>query len=490
VRRHPNDCEHRLRHKDGHWVWALTRGRVSARDAAGRPLTMFCIHLDISHRKAAEEQLARAARFHEQLLGVLSEAVYGVDPEGRCTFCNPAAERLLGFSKDEIVGADNHALFHHHDEEGQPYPVENCPIWHTLRDGVARKGEMWFWRRDGTSLPVRYSVALFTDGDMPLGAVVAFDDISTERALKARDRLLTTAIEEAPVAILITCPDATILWVNDAFCRLSGYRREEAIGRKPGELVKAGLQSSVFYAALWETILSGKNWRGELVNRRRDGSIYHEEMLIAPVKDEKGRITQFIAIKQDITARKRLEEELRHQASYDTLTGLSNRRHFLEQLEREQARLQRNGGEAAVLMLDLDRFKQINDTYGHAAGDEVLRAFALIVRDSLRRTDLAGRLGGEEFAILLPDTGLEQAHAFAERIRARVAGAAIDTGNATLQVTVSIGISALEATETRIETALARADAALYHAKRAGRNCIVLSDPHPLIGERSNGSAD
>jgi diguanylate cyclase (GGDEF) domain len=272
--------------------------------------------------------------------------------------------------------------------------------------------------------------------------------------------------------------------------RLSGHRREEAIGRKPGELVKAGLQSSVFYAALWETILSGKNWRGELVNRRRDGSIYHEEMLIAPVKDEKGRITQFIAIKQDITARKRLEEELRHQASYDTLTGLSNRRHFLEQLEREQARLQRNGGEAAVLMLDLDRFKQINDTYGHAAGDEVLRAFALIVRDSLRRTDLAGRLGGEEFAILLPDTGLEQAHAFAERIRARVAGAAIDTGNATLQVTVSIGISALEATETRIETALARADAALYHAKRAGRNCIVLSDPHPLIGERSNESAD
>jgi diguanylate cyclase (GGDEF)-like protein/PAS domain S-box-containing protein len=289
--------------------------------------------------------------------------------------------------------------------------------------------------------------------------------------MEARNNLLVAALEAAANSIIITDKNANIKWVNSAFTRLSGYSAEEAIGKNTKDLVKSNSQDKAFYQALWADILQGKQWRGELINRRKDGSLYHEELSIAPVKDATGEITHFIGIKDDISERKRMEEQLQKMANTDPLTELYNRRVFLEQLAQETARLARfNNQSAALLMLDLDYFKRINDTYGHSTGDEVLRKFASIVREISRTIDIPARLGGEEFAILLPGATKTDAMAMAERLRQKIANAVIQHKKGLVRITVSIGAAALSADDNGGDQVLSHADAALYKAKEAGRN--------------------
>jgi diguanylate cyclase (GGDEF)-like protein/PAS domain S-box-containing protein len=289
--------------------------------------------------------------------------------------------------------------------------------------------------------------------------------------MEARNNLLVAALEAAANSIIITDKNANIKWVNSAFTRLSGYSVEEAIGKNTKDLIKSNAQDKAFYQALWADILQGKHWRGELINRRKDGSLYHEELSIAPVKDATGEITHFIGIKNDISERKQLEEQLQKMANTDPLTELYNRRVFLEQLAQETARLARfENQSAALLMLDLDYFKRINDTYGHSTGDEVLRKFASIVREISRTIDIPARLGGEEFAILLPGATKADAMAMAERLRQQIANAVIPHKKGSVRITVSIGAAALSADDSGGDQVLSHADAALYKAKEAGRN--------------------
>jgi diguanylate cyclase (GGDEF)-like protein len=187
---------------------------------------------------------------------------------------------------------------------------------------------------------------------------------------------------------------------------------------------------------------------------------------------------------EDVTERKRLEAELREMATTDALTGLPNRRSFMSRLEEEYARVRRfDSQQVAVLMLDLDYFKRINDTHGHAAGDEVLRQVAILIRDETRRVDLCSRIGGEEFAILLAGAAPGPAREFAERLRGKIADAAIVHEGKVIAVTASIGIAAMKATDDSADAALLRADGALYHAKDFGRNQVKV------VAEDAVGSA-
>lgn len=411
----------------------------------------------------------------QQLLAALGEGVYGVDQQGRSMFFNPAALDMLGYREDELLGKDQHALIHHHYQNGEPYHVAQCPISLTLSDGQVRRGEEWLFRKNGTGFPVEMTTAPIERDGVRVGAVVAFHDISQRQASQARDKLLVSALEAVPNGIVITDPQARIEWVNPAFETLTGHPRESAIGRRPAELVKSGLHDPSFYEAMWRTIQAGQTWRGEVINKKRDDSLYNEELIIAPVLAESGEIRHFVGIKQDITARKRLEAELQSLATTDPLTGLPNRRHFLAQLEQEFARARRFGEpDAALLMLDLDHFKQVNDSHGHAAGDAVLRHFAGRVHNCLRKTDLAGRLGGEEFAILLIGSDRLAAADFAERLRAKVAADEVGFEGKTLRVSVSIGVTQLARDDASADAALARADVALYQAKTKGRNRVEL----------------
>ncbi|HEY8099013.1 MAG TPA: diguanylate cyclase [Methylobacter sp.] len=302
-----------------------------------------------------------------------------------------------------------------------------------------------------------------------LARVVRYALLRTE--MEGRNNLLVAALEAAANGVVITDKDAIVIWANSAFGRLTGYNPEEAVGHKPNELIKSGLQNEEFYQDMWANLLAGRHWRGELINKRKNGSLYHEELSIAPVKNGKGEITHFIGIKEDITERKEMEAQLQKLASTDSLTGLLNRRVFLERLEQERAKVARLPHYGAVLlMLDLDFFKRVNDTYGHATGDEVLKTFAEIALNNSRAIDIPARLGGEEFAILLAGADKHDAMAMAERLREQVAEIVIDHEAGPVRITVSIGAATLLAEDTNGEAVLHRADAALYEAKDRGRN--------------------
>jgi len=288
--------------------------------------------------------------------------------------------------------------------------------------------------------------------------------------MEARNNLLVAALEAAANGIIITDTDAKITWVNPASTKLTGYSLAESIGQRPNQLTKSGLQDEVFYQTLWGDILQGKHWRGELINKRKDGSLYHEELSIAPVQNRAGTITHFIGIKVDISERKQFEEQLQKLANTDPLTDLYNRRFFLDALTQETARLARfENQSAALLMIDLDYFKCVNDTYGHSTGDEVLRQVAHILRQTLRTIDIPARLGGEEFAILLLGASQSDTMVIAERLRQQMTTIAIPHEKGVVRITVSIGAAALSA-DLDGDAVLRQADTALYTAKDAGRN--------------------
>ncbi len=294
--------------------------------------------------------------------------------------------------------------------------------------------------------------------------------------METHNKLLVAALEAAANSIIITDTEANIKWANPAFSRLTGYSLEEVMGSKPSELIKSGKQNELFYQDMWRNLLAGKHWRGEVINKHKNGDLYHEELSIAPVKNGRGEIVNFIGIKENISERKSLEEMLHKLANTDPLTGLFNRRVFLDRLTQESDRISRLGGSAVLLMLDLDFFKNINDNYGHATGDEVLKQFANVMRHNSRNIDVPARLGGEEFAVLLPSTGRNEALIMAERLRKEVANIAISHPKGMVHITVSIGAALLSIDDTDSEMVLNRADSAMYTAKESGRNQVCWFD--------------
>lgn len=207
----------------------------------------------------------------------------------------------------------------------------------------------------------------------------------------------------------------------------------------------------------------------------KDGSIRFMESDGRAIRDADGRVSKVVVVSRDITEQKRLEAELREMAATDMLTGLPNRRHFLTQLEQETARVHRDGEHSAsVLMIDIDHFKRVNDSCGHVAGDQVLRHLSTAMRQELRRVDTLGRLGGEEFAIILPGAALPDAELFAERLRNKVSETAVMHGDHVLSVTISIGVSEIHPADNSADDVLGRADRALYCAKEGGRNRVVV----------------
>lgn len=276
-----------------------------------------------------------------------------------------------------------------------------------------------------------------------------------------------------------------ITYMNRAAEQISGWASPEIIGRDCHFLLKnicaGGNLCSSDACPLRATMVDG------LVRSLEEGHIVRGDGRIVPVAvsvtPTRGRepAEGCVLLFRDITERKKLEAELRELATTDSLTSLPNRRYFLEQLDRELARLQRQGGTTALLMLDIDHFKQVNDTFGHAVGDEVLRHVASLLRTSLRRTDLAGRLGGEEFALMLPGMSEESAGLFAERLREQVAVSAVDTGRGAVRCTISIGRTFLAKNDRMPDAALSRADVALYRAKGNGRNRVETEPPPPEV---------
>jgi len=289
-------------------------------------------------------------------------------------------------------------------------------------------------------------------------------------------RKVSLVVEQSPNVVLITDNQCNIEYVNPAFTLLTGYTREEAIGKKP-RILKSGKTPPEVYKRLWETITSGAEWRGEFCNKKKNGELYWDSSCISSIKNAAGVITNFIEIAQDITGRRHAEERIHHLAYYDALTGLPNRALYNDRLSLALVRAQRTREMLVVLFLDLDWFKDVNDTLGHSVGDQLLKSVAGRLTDSLRKEDTVTRLGGDEFALLLPGIDLvENAAGTAQKILEAVKKPLTLDGHE-LNITASIGIAIHPADGESAETLLKNADIAMYHAKEQGRNNYQFFTP-------------
>ncbi len=284
-----------------------------------------------------------------------------------------------------------------------------------------------------------------------------------------QQELLANALSSIADAVFITDRDGRIVWANEAFSRLSGYAAHETLGRSPA-MLKSGRQDAEFYRELWQTILAGSVWRGKVVERRKDGSLYAVDETITPLCDAAGNITHFIATLHDITSRKKEGGRDHFLAYHDSLTGLPNRALFLRLLEQALAHCARGGRRLAVLFVDLDHFKSVNDTSGHRMGDLLLVTVAERLRASVRKSDVVARLSGDEFTVIetdLVDSGPARALA---RTLVRALGRPFMLKGRDVQVGASVGISIYPDDGTSPEELLQRADLAMYRAKEQGRN--------------------
>lgn len=282
-------------------------------------------------------------------------------------------------------------------------------------------------------------------------------------------RKLSRAVEQSSSMVVITDASGIIEYVNEEFCDVTGYSVEEALSQRPS-LLKSGETDAEVYRSMWQALLAGQDWHGEIRNRRKSGALYWSALSVSPILDEDGSVTHFIGISEDISAQKHSQAQIEQLAFYDPLTQLGNRRLFREQLDQELRKVRRTGQQLAVFYLDLDNFKQINDTLGHDVGDRLLQAIAGHLRVTLRETDIIARLGGDEFIILLPQvTSLAQAKKVAEKLLNALLTPIPVAGHEVL-ITFSIGITLAPDDGDTWSVLMKNADLAMYRAKRQGRN--------------------
>lgn len=292
--------------------------------------------------------------------------------------------------------------------------------------------------------------------------------------VRAELRKFKAAVDCSSAAIIIADREARIEYVNTAFVQGSGFSAADVLGQTP-QMLKRGETSDEIPPALAQAIQDGTPWRGELRNRRKDGTLAWEDVAVAPVYDSSGAVAHFVAINSDITQRKEMESELRRLAVTDPLTGVANRRRLMEVGVLEMLRARRSGQGLCVMMLDIDHFKRINDTFGHPAGDAVIQAMSRVCTETVRTVDTVGRMGGEEFAVVLPETECAGALELADRLRERLEQfAVLRTEGEPIHFTVSIGVAQCVAETPDFAALLGLADQGLYRAKHGGRNRVAV----------------
>lgn len=294
-------------------------------------------------------------------------------------------------------------------------------------------------------------------------------DVTERKRAEDEMRLASLVFQNSSEGMTVTDASGNIISVNPAFLSLTGYRADEVIGKNP-RFLKSGQHDEAFYRAMWAELETSGRWQGEIWNRRKNGEVFAERLTINTIYNDAGAPYRRVALFSDVTEKKRSEELIWKQANFDPLTGLPNRRMFHDRLEQEMMKAKRTGTSLALLFLDLDRFKEVNDTLGHDMGDVLLKEAARRLRECVREIDTVSRLGGDEFTVIL--TNLSESHGVDRATKAilRELASPFQLGNQVVHVSGSIGVTLYPDDGNTLEELLKNADQAMYSAKTLGRN--------------------
>ena len=417
-----------------------------------------------SYYPELRSNLSRLERFRT-LLDFSGEMILLVAlPAGAIIDANAAAAEMLGYRLDDLLGQPLSAI----GLEGCGALLASLNSDATATAPPLRHCETLLHRQGGDTLPIdlthRVAVVEGTHFGVLLGR-----DASARIAAESKLRLAARVISRSGEGIIISDAKGLIVEVNKAFETITGYSRADALGRNPNFL-SSGRQDKEFYRRMWQTLHAEGFWQGEIWNRRKNNEIFPEWLSLSAIRDDGGEITHYVATFSDVTEAKANEARIQHMAHHDFLTGLPNRFLLTDRFKQVAAAAERNDTRYALLFIDLDRFKNVNDTLGHSIGDQLLRDVASRLGSIVRGTDTLSRQGGDEFLVLLGEVETPEAAAIVARKLMQVLGEPFLLDGHPITVTPSIGIAVSPEDGTDLDSLLKHADLAMYDAKQQGRN--------------------
>lgn len=423
----------------------------------------------LSRTREMTRQLRESEERWKFALEGAGDGVWDWNPQTDEALFSKRWKEMLGYAEDEFP--DNGAAWIEH-----LHPADRDRVISTIRDYLAGMTPLYVVEfrmrcKDGSwkwILARGMLVSRDADG-RPLRLLGTHADISERKQTENAMRLHASVFDSAWEGIVITDAEGNIVSVNSTFTEVTGYTADELIGKNP-RLLRSDRQDADFYRKMWESIRTDQHWRGEIWNRKKSGELYAEILSISAVRNQLGELTNYIGTFSDITALKNTQSHLERLANFDTLTRLPNRRLFQDRLEQEMKKTLRNQSRAALILLDLDNFKEVNDTLGHDKGDLLLVEAAQRIQICVRESDTVARLGGDEFAIVLPQI---ESTGNAERIALQVIkhlALPFQLGAEQTYISASIGITFYPDDADSSETLLKNADQAMYQSKSRGKN--------------------
>ena len=418
--------------------------------------------LQQEHQHAIHALRESERRFRTLLQDIRSVAVQGYGVDGTVHYWNRASEELYGYSSAEAFGRKLWELI---------IPAEMANEVQRNIDDMSQSGEpapsqeYQLKHKDGSDVMVFTSHAIHAEpGHAPEFYCIDIDITERKRNEAQLDKL-SQVVEQSPAMVIITDLSGVIEYANPFFSKVTGYAVDDVIGTNFKTFQLNGMTEEE-YRKLWQQLEAGEDWHGEVHNKRKNGSNYWERVLISPLRDRQGEICNYISIREDISAHKEYEQQLQHQATHDALTGLVNRSLLKDRITQAAHQAQRNSKAAALILLDLDGFKAINDTLGHSIGDELLCECASRLTKAVRETDTVARLGGDEFVVLLTEvTNLESVAVIAEKILTCL-NKPFHLAGQDLSLSASIGISLCPQDAGDHNNLIRFADIAMYQAKK------------------------
>jgi diguanylate cyclase (GGDEF)-like protein/PAS domain S-box-containing protein len=441
--------------------------KLTLKDTHGHSQYLLGISEDITERKKIETALHESKHFLHESQFIAGLGSYVLDLRSGLWTSSDVLDTLLGIDETYLRSVEGwSALIHPDDRERMELYFQN----EVLAKSIQFNQEYKIIRANDQAPRWMHGVGKleFDSDGVAVRMIGTIQDITEQKSASHALLKLSQAVEQSPNSIVITDLNGNIEYVNTMFTTVTGYASNEVLGKNPN-LLKSNQTPQATYDDMWAVLTSGKTWHGELINSRKDGSIYIESAIISPVKQPDGKTTNYVAVKEDITAKKKAEARMEQLAHFDQLTGLPNRVMLNDRVKYLLNISKRSNEPLAVMFLDLDHFKNINDTLGHSIGDKILIEMAQRLTKSIRSEDTVSRLGGDEFIMLFPNTDSKSAMHIATKLIEAVSQASL-IENHELTITPSIGIAIYPNDGQDFETLLKNADTAMYKVKNNTRN--------------------